>query len=227
VVANSAFSAEECERWLGIPKANVSVIRPGVDERFRPARPAELDNDRRALRALGVEPPYLLQVGAYEPHKGGHLATGAIQSLRAEGTDVALVRCGPPRAGLVAGPGVIDLGYVDDTALVALYRSATAVVVTSQHEGFGLPAVEAMACGTPAVVVDSTALKEAGGGAAVVVRPAERSLVEALGRLLHDKSFAAGIVEAGFRRAKQCDWSRAGDAMLEELRSAAPAFAST
>jgi glycosyltransferase involved in cell wall biosynthesis len=204
-----------------VPRERVRVVHPGIDPRFHPNGPGDGAADAARLRAAGVASPYVLQVGAFERHKGGAIAAAAIAELRAEGRPLTLVRCGPP------GPeaqrhGCVDLGHVDDDTLVSLYRGAAALCVPSSHEGFGLPVVEAMACGTPVVTVSGTALPEAAGGAALTTEPGDvRALRSGIALLLDDASAAARLRAAGLERARRLDWSAAAAAVREELELAA------
>jgi len=222
VVALSRWTAGECERWLGVPAASTRVVYPGVDARFRPAgTPAERDADAAARRRLGVPASYLLQVGGFDRHKGGDVADAAVQRLRAERPDLVLVRCGEKGRQWDA-PGRLDLAYVDDADLVALYRGAAAVCVTSRHEGFGLPVVEAMACGVPVVAARATALPEAGGEVALYAEPGDvASTVAALRLLLDDEAEWRRRAGAGIAWAARFSWDTAAAAIHDVLREVA------
>ena len=146
---------------------------------------------------LGLEPrSYVLFVGTVEPRKGIDVLLAAHAALRRQGRpDLRLVIAGPPGWGetpALDGPGVVAPGRIDEPTLDALYRGAAALAVPSRSEGFGLPALEAMARGCPVVASDAGALPEVVGDAGVLVPPGDPdALSAALDRLLSDDSLAA------------------------------------
>lgn len=245
VVAVSEWTATECERFLGVPRNAVTVVPEAADPRFSPATSSEeAAGGLERLRALGVEPPYVLHVGGYEAHKGGEVSLAAVAELHRRGQPVSLVRCGGPgpygppqrpaaewasrrrRKGGDHPP--VDLGYVDDDTLVELYRHAGVVVLPSRHEGFGLPVVEAMACGAPVVASRVGGLPEAGGEAALYVDPDDvAGLANAVERLLTDATEAQRRRRLGLERVAALSWDRSAALLLDVIREAADADSST
>jgi len=221
VVAISHWTAAECEHFLEIPASEITVIHQGISSMFRPATADERGRDAASLARIGVGGRYVLQVGNYDAHKGGWVLEAAMREVRLSHADVALVRCGQ-RASASRNDAVIDLGYVSDEELIALYRSAQALCIPSFHEGFGLPALEAMACGAPVVASEAGALPEAAGDAALFAPPGDAiGFAAQLDRVLSDAAERSGRIEAGFARAAMFRWDDAARAMMTVLERAA------
>jgi glycosyltransferase involved in cell wall biosynthesis len=191
VVAVSEFTKDEVIAVAGVPSDRVRVIPNGVDPIFGPG-----DNVSQG--------DYLLAVGTLEPRK--NLAR-VVEAARSVGVELRVV--GARGWGGVDVPGWV--GQVPDAALAALYGRARCVLYPSLYEGFGLPVLEAMACGTPVVTSRGTAMEEIAGGAAVLVDPTSAA------------SIAAGIAEAderreelvplGLARASEFTWERSANAV--------------
>ena len=162
---------------------------------------------------LGLEPgSYLLFVGTVEPRKGIDVLLAAHATLRRIGhPDLRLVVAGPPGWGETPpldGPGVVAPGRVDEHTLDALYRGAAAVVLPSRSEGFGLPALEAMARGRPVVGSNAGALPEVIGDAGLLVPPGDAdALANALESVLAKEDFAAELGTLGRQRAAAFTWA--------------------
>ena len=184
----------------GLEPDRVVVTPNGVDEDLAPDGPRP---DR---------PPYLLFVGGLQARKDPVTAVRALAALR---SDLDLVVVGPDRGEgdrvrqvvteLGLGQRVHLLDYVDRDQLVVLYRGAEALVFPSRYEGFGLPALEAMACGTPVVAAATTSLPEIVGDAGVLVPPGDpEALADGIERALAD---ADRFVRAGVARVAGFRWS--------------------
>ena len=185
---------------------------------------------------LGLEPrSYILFVGTVEPRKGIDVLLAAHDTLRRQGhPDLRVVVAGPPGWGetpALDGPGVVAPGRIDEVTLDALYRGAAALAVPSRSEGFGLPALEAMARGCPVVASKAGALPEVIGDGGLLVPPGDPgALAEELDRILSDGSLATSLGAAGHRRAATFTWSActaahlaAYDAALGRPAAAPPA----
>ena len=220
VIVISEATRRDAVEYLGLAPERVRAIYPGVDPVFRPV--ADRDALRQALEPLGLEPGgYILHVGTIEPRKNLLRLLEAYHQLRQDPPAVPrLVFAGGQGWGVrpvferVASLGLVEsvvfLGHVPDRLLPALYTGAAVFVYPSLYEGFGLPPLEAMACGTPVVVSDTSSLPEVVGDAGVLVDPGDvAALADALASLLVDPARRAALSAAGRRRAAAFTWERA------------------
>lgn len=194
LVCVSQTTADRLNELLS-PVAPVHVVPHGVDlERFGPESPDEAA-DAAILEGLGVRAPFVLFVGTLEPRKDVPTLIRAFDLLASAHPDLTLVLAGGQGWGDDAigaalaiarhADRVVRTGYVDDAAVPALLRAAAAVAYPAIEEGFGLPALEALACGAPVVTTAGTAMEEVAGGAALLVPPSDaRALAGALDMLV-------------------------------------------
>lgn len=161
---------------------------------------------------------YLLAVGNDKPHKNIETLVGAFGRMGRK--DLQLVLVGAPFARYGGTDGVVVPGFVSESELAALYRGAIGVVVPSREEGFGLSALEAMACGTPVITSEATALVEITGDAALHAEASVDGLGEAIERLLADEPLRRDLAARGPRRARDFSWRRSAEIAREVYRSA-------
>ena len=219
VLADSEATRADLMALYGTPPARITVLWSGVDARFAPVTAAaELERVRQRY-ALPAG-PFILSVGTVQPRKNYARLIAALGRLRAEWPDLALVIVGGP--GWLENPiyatldahglrdAVTFTGFADDADLPALYTLARAVALPSLYEGFGLPVLEAMACGTPVVTSNVSSLPEVAGDAALLVDPLDEDALDAaLRRLLMDEALRASLRERGLARAATFTWERA------------------
>lgn len=226
LITHTEIGREDCIMMGGRPE-NIHVVPHGVDRYLRPAS----EDHQQALRAkLGLTRPYILFLGGITPLKNiGNLLRGF--ALVAATHDVDLVLAGFKRWSFEQELQPIDelglrdrvkyVGYIPDEDLAALYSAAECLALPSWYEGFGIPIVEAMACGCPVVTSSGRhAAPEVAGGAALLVDPADpASIAAGLRRVLEDPALRRELVEKGLVRGPQFDWETTGRRTAEVIRA--------
>jgi glycosyltransferase involved in cell wall biosynthesis len=230
VLTGSEFSRREILERYRLPEEKVVTIPDGVDtRRFRPLEGGALEEVRTRYR---LEAPFLLSVGRLEPRKNLERVIRAFDGARRRlDRGLQLVLAGKEdfrfqgilREAERLPEGVVRLlGPVPDSDLPALYNLASGVVVASLVEGFGMPVLEAMACGIPVVASRRGALPEVGGEAALWVEPEDESaLGSAMERLLTDQELRERLRREGLSRASGFLWETTASRTLEVYREAA------
>jgi glycosyltransferase involved in cell wall biosynthesis len=201
VACVSRAIADEAMHGFGVDRAKIEIVPNGVDEFFSPG---------------GEEGDYLLFAGTIEPRKGVDDLIAAWRSLPAPRP--RLVLCGDRGWGVDVPDDVEVTGYVTRERLRELYRGAMAFVYPSRYEGFGIPPLEAMACGAPVIATRTGAIPEYAGDAALLVDRSE--LRDAIARLLRDAGLRRELRTRGPERAKLYRWDRSAALMRELLRCA-------
>lgn len=212
ILVQSAFTAAEVERWLGVERERIAVTPLAVDPIFRPGSGDTLPAGLRGRR-------YVLHVGAHDPRKNtATLVAGYERAFPTGEVTLAFTRRPPtlPRGGVV-------VDAPDDASLIALYRGAALVALPSTYEGFGFPLLEALACGAPVLAADAGALPEIGGAAAAYVERAQdvTAWSDALRALLDDDAALAALRARGPSRAAGFSWDRCTAQTLAALRETA------
>jgi alpha-1,3-rhamnosyl/mannosyltransferase len=154
-----------------------------------------------------AEGRYFLYAGNDKPHKNVHVLVDAFSSIE----NASLVLTGADFERFKSRERVVVSGFVDDAELAALYRGAIALVIPSREEGFGLPALEAMASGCAVITSNAAALVEITGDAALHVEPNAAPLADAMTRIASDESLRAALASCGIARAKHFTWTRCAE----------------
>jgi len=219
LLADSQAARRDIIAHLGVDPERVDHVPAAADECFAPT-------DSAALRErLGLDGPYLLFVGGLRTHDPRKDLTGLVDGFAAwhrhRGRSETLVLAGGgegeearslrERARRSGAP--IDFpGFVADADLPALYSGATCLVTASRYEGFGLPALEAIACGTPVVAYDAGAIPEVAGPGAICVAPGDGvALLRAAERVADDAQLRSRLSAAGRRHAASFSWRRTAE----------------
>lgn len=220
IVTDSEFSKSEIEKYYPQYADKVRVVPCGVDtKRFYPVEDA--DTVAAVKAAHGIEGEYFLYLGTLEPRKNLERLIQAYALLRQEHPEA-------PKLVLAGGKGwmydtifetvkmlhledkVVFPSYIPSEDMAALYSGATAFVFPSLYEGFGMPPLEAMACGTPVITSNAASLPEAVGNAAVLVNPYKvEAIAKAMEILMEDPALRARLKRLGLRRAKEMSWENA------------------
>jgi glycosyltransferase involved in cell wall biosynthesis len=222
VLTVSEFSRQELGRFYRVDSTKVMVVPNGVGAEFHPVSGQA---DPSILTRYGLSNVYIFALGNIHPRKNLIRLLEAYQKLRQRvSLTPPMVWAGLPRwdsgelLDKARTAGVILPGFITQADLPALYRQATMLVYPSLYEGFGLPVVEAMACGTPVVTSNTTSLPEVVGDAALTVDPTDAAaLAEAMSRLLDDMALRQHLCRAGIERARSFTWERTARETLAAL----------
>jgi glycosyltransferase involved in cell wall biosynthesis len=226
VLVPSTYTRERVVERLQVEPERVRLVPLGIDERFSTGAPPAGLRER-----LGLEGPFVLTVGTLQPRKNVEAALHAFERLVASGSEHRLAIVGgrgwrdEPLAELIrsspAAERIVMTGRVSDDDLIGLYQAADVFVFPSRYEGFGLPPLEAMACGTPVISSNRTSLPELIGDAGVLVDPDDVDAIEReLAELLASPERREQLVERGQRRAAEFTWRRCAELTANGYRTA-------
>jgi len=216
ILADSQATKDDLVELYGTPAEKITVLLSGVDSRFAPITDSQARAAVRRKYKIS-DRPYIFAVGTVQPRKNYARLIQALARVRARGIDVSLVIAGgkgwldDPIYATIHSESMTDfvhmIGFADDADLPALYSEAACVATPSIYEGFGLPVLEAFACGTPVVTSNVSSLPEVAGDAALLISPTDvDALAHALERLLTDSALRTDLISKGKARANQFTW---------------------
>lgn len=227
VIVGASDTRTDLIQRFNVPAERIAVIPYAPAPRFQPQSRAAID---AAREALALPARYLLYFGINKPHKNPVRLVEAYAQLPDSAPPLVIGGAWDERypeakqraAALGLGERVRFIGRVDDAHLPALYAGSMLFVFPSLYEGFGLPVVEAMACGAPVVCANSPGLRDAAGDAGLRVDPHNTALLAAtIQRVLDDPDLRATLQERGLAHAKSLTWDGAAQATLDVYRNLA------
>lgn len=231
IITISEYSKSEIIKHVGYPEEQISIASPAVDHNNYYVK-----RDKTIVRKLGIPDNYkvILYVGSEQPRKNVPFLFEAISQLKKKLPEIKLLKIGTPQV-----PGareklikltetlgiqneVIFVGYVSENDLTEYYNAAELFVFPSLYEGFGLPPLEAMACGTPVITSNLTSLPEVVGDSAITADPYDvNAFAEAMYALLTDEKLREKIMSKGLKRAKLFSWEKSAQETLKAYKSLA------
>jgi len=221
VITDSQYSKNRMLACFQIPDKKVKVIFPGVSEKFRPSTDTEINRVRSKYNLASI---FILAVGSLEPRKNLLRLLDAYEKIRVKYPKMELVIVGSSGypfkdPGLNSLPvGTHLLSEVPDTDLPPLYSGAQIFVYPSIYEGFGLPVLEAMACGTPVIASTASSIPEVVGEAGLLFDPYDVYAIETeIEKLINDHDLQNHLTELGLQRAKLFTWDRTAQQVWEVL----------
>ena len=229
LIAVSEHAAAESSLLLSVPRERIDVVYHGCDPAFRPLPPQDVKEFRRRHR---LPRRFVLSVGTLEPRKNHVRLVESFARLAADDPDLYLVLAGGKGwlyGDLFAKVETLGLrervlfpGYVPNGDLPLWYNAATAFAYPSLYEGFGMPVLEAQACGTPVLTANVSSLPEAAGDGALLVNPLDvEEIAAGLHRLLTDAALREELRQRGLAHARRFSWARTAQETAQVYRRAA------
>ena len=209
IIAISQFGGQDISRSLNWPQGQIDVIHCGVDR--------TVFKDRSDSDSLNNK--YILHISVNRPGKNVDVLLKAYESIRGEKPELYLKIVGYPfRTSSVPGVKIIR-DVLSESEIVRLYQGASLFILPSLYEHFGLPILEAMACGCPVITSNMSACPEVAGDAALIIDPRSvREMAAAMKRILTEQELRDGLRSKGLNRAEKFSWEKAAEAHLNVFR---------
>jgi len=226
IFADSKYVKEILTKQYQIKPEKIIVTYLGVEERFK-TRKLENSKTQRAFKKYGVKKPYLLYVGSVYPHKNIERLIEAIKEARKTITNLSLVivcarnvfeqRLKSKIKTMNAQSYIKLTGFVSDKDLTTLYRQSEAFVFPSLSEGFGLPGLEAMACGCPVVSSNTTCLPEIYGNAVLYFNPLKTTdIAQKIVKIVENTELRKNLIKKGHQQVKKYSWQKMAEKIVKE-----------
>ena len=226
IIALSKFTQNDLISTLGIPEEKIVIIPPGLDGHYRKIDKNEAKNF--VLKKFNVTRNFILHVGQTHRRKNIPFLLKIFEKIK-EKNAPDLVLVGPPGDGekeilkLIQGSSlrknIHKFSELPENDLLYLYNATSCLIFPSLYEGYGLPVVEAMACGCPVVCSDRTAIPESAGGAALLCGSDEEEWIKAIMKIINDEGQRNELAKKGLERVKQLSWERTVEEMLKTFES--------
>ncbi|MDD5606014.1 MAG: glycosyltransferase family 1 protein [Patescibacteria group bacterium] len=223
LLAISDFTRQEAQALFRVPAHKVTTTLLGVNEHYRPVA-LKVSTKKQLKKRYKLPDNFVLYLGTLEPRKNLPILISAFQSLKSQFPDTRLVLAGSlgwqsQQLQTLLTDDIVVTGFIRDADQVAVYNLAQLFVFPSLYEGFGMPPLEAMACGVPTIVSNQASLPEVVGSAAIQVPPTQTDkLTDAIKRILSSPNLQRQLSRAGRKRALEFSWRSTAQKTLEILK---------
>lgn len=228
IITVSEFSKKEIGKYIKYPEENIEIIHPAVDHNLY-----YRNRNKMILKKYGIKDneKVILYVGAEEPRKNVQFIINSFSNLKKRIPEVKLLKVGMPNypgvrrkliqqiESLNLQKDIIFAGYVSELALAEIYNAVDLFVFPSLYEGFGIPPLEAMACGTPVITSNTSSLPEVVGDAAIQINPYDvEKFAEEMYEVLTNERLKEEMIRKGLERSKMFSWENSAKKTLKVYR---------